>query len=176
MSELTKTGGDKPIVISMDPVTTFVTTVKVITSTVEAETSSEVSTQPPEVIRTTTARALLTSFDFPLPILTSTLTITHTEDEESSSMLSRTSPFLIPSTFQSTIGPVSPTSQPKPGLSVAASIGLGVSMGVIAFLVIAGVAYAVFWRYLRNLRRGSDHRTGATNGNRWWKARRRNSW
>jgi hypothetical protein len=48
-------------------------------------------------------------------------------------------------------------------------------MGVGAFLVIVGVLYAVFGRYLKNTRRSSERRMGATNVNRWWKGRRRDS-
>jgi hypothetical protein len=39
-------------------------------------------------------------------------------------------------------------------------------MGVIAFLVILGVGYAVFGRYLRNLRRDSELGIGVTQGRR----------
>jgi hypothetical protein len=35
-------------------------------------------------------------------------------------------------------------------------VGLGVSLGVMAFLVIVGVLYALFKRYPKNMRRGGD--------------------
>jgi hypothetical protein len=176
----------------MDPATTFTTTIQVVTSTVEEKTSPEVLTQPAEVSKTTTESALLTSFDVSLPNPTSSLMVfvpttatTYADDEEKSAVLSSTYTSLR--STQTTIAPssfnlASPTtaefstpSQPKPGLSIAASIGLGVSMGVGAFLVIVGVLYAVFGRYLRNMRRSSERRMGATNVNRWWKGRRRDS-
>lgn len=193
MSTSTKTGGDTPIVISMDPATTFTTTIQVVTSTVEEKTSPEVLTQPAEVSKTTTESALLTSFDVSLPNPTSSLMVvvlttatTYADDEEKSEVLSsaytslRSTPqtTIAPSSFDSaspTTAESSTPSQPEPGLSVAASIGLGVSMGVGAFLVIVGVLYAVFGRYLRNMRRSSERRMGATNVNRWWKGRRRDS-
>ncbi|KAF7680412.1 hypothetical protein GT037_002063 [Alternaria burnsii] len=152
MSTSTKTGGDTPIVISMDPATTFTTTIQVVTSTVEEKTSPGILTQPAEVSKTTTESALLTSFDVSLPNPTSSF--------DSAS----------PTTVES-----STPSQPKLGLSVAASIGLGVSMGIGAFLVIVGALYAVFGRYLRNMRRSSERRMGAANVNRWWEGRRRDS-
>jgi hypothetical protein len=192
MSTSTKTGGDTPIVISMDPATTFTTTIQVVTSTVEEKTSPEVLTQPAEVSKTTTESALLTSFDISLPNPTSSLMVvvlttatTYADDEEKSAVLSSaytslrsTQTTIAPSSFNSaspTTAEFSTPSQPKPGLSIAASIGLGVSMGVGAFLVIVGVLYAVFGRYLRNMRRSSERRMGATNVNRWWKGRRRDS-
>jgi hypothetical protein len=46
-----------------------------------------------------------------------------------------------------------PSSKPLNGLSAAATVGLGVSMGILAFLVVAGVLYAVFGRYVKKLRR-----------------------
>ena len=191
MATSTKTGGDTPIVISMDPATTFTTTIQVLTSTVEEKTSPEVLTQPAEVSKAITESVLLISFDVPLPDPTSSLMVvvpttatTYADNERKSAVLSSAS---LRSTPQTTIAPssfdsASPTtaesstpSQPKPGLSIAASIGLGVSMGVGAFLVIVGVLYAVFGRYLTNMRRSSERRMGATNVNRWWKGRRRGS-
>jgi hypothetical protein len=65
------------------------------------------------------------------------------------------------------------------GLTAAATVGLGVSMGILAFLVVAGALYAVFGRYVKNLRmdRGRDDRgpgprykrsEGLVKG-RWWR-------
>jgi hypothetical protein len=191
MATSTKTGGDTPIVISMDPATTFTTTIQVLTSTVEETTSPEVLTQPAEVSKAITESVLLISFDVPLPDPTSSLMVvvpttatTYADNERKSAVLSsaytslRSTPQTTPSSFDSaspTTAESSTPSQPKPGLSIAASIGLGVSMGVGAFLVIVGVLYAVFGRYLTNMRRSSERRMGATNVNRWWKGRRRGS-
>ena len=182
MSTSTKTGGDTPIAISMDPAITFITTVKVFTSIVEAETSSEVMTHSPEVVETMIESAALILFNAPSPtstVVEPTALSTPTEDEGKSSVLSRAFIPSTTSTLRTTIAssvsdsasPVSTvvtssTLQSKPSLSVTASIGIGVSMGIVAFLIIVGVGYAVFGRYLRNTKRGSDCGMGVTKGNR----------
>ncbi|KAF1939842.1 hypothetical protein EJ02DRAFT_244177 [Clathrospora elynae] len=133
----TGTVGDDPIVISMAPATT-----------------ATVTASPSIMIIST-----VSSF---LPIAATTI---HSSTVPSVSFLDTPGPSTR--TFSTSTGPTAPFSKPpsKPsaGLGAAASIGLGVSLGVAALLIIAGVLYVVFGRYLKGMRREGrrDLRLGA---------------
>lgn len=60
----------------------------------------------------------------------------------------------VGNTASASVGSVKPAKS-SAGLSGAAAAGLGVTMGILAFLVTAGVLWAVFGRNVRGMRRGA---------------------
>jgi len=186
MSASTKTGGDPPIIISMGPATTIATTI-VTTMDATPTTPTDLETFP-----------IVTRPD-PATIVPSTIyagtttSTTETGDDKSSSVIPTTSHSTTPApasssslqttlfssssdaALSSSIALPSITAEPDRGLSVPASIGLGVSTGVIAICVIASVLWAVYGRSLKNMWRNFGRGAGGTDGRRWWKRARRDS-
>lgn len=68
-------------------------------------------------------------------------------------------------TFASSASSAADVGKATEGIGAAASIGLGVAMGVVAFLLVAGVVWAVFARVVRTRSREKEKgRDGGSEG------------